>query len=343
MRKMIEMDLELMPYIQTPEQDAKQLYGNACSNDEVTVESWRDIWIDQTRENHKLFGPFKDRNVGSLFGKHQGGSCLVAGAGPSLANNIEDLKNKGDIPLISVLHNFHYMIDNDIKVDYFVNLDAGKDITLEEVSEGGEHDHDYYLEKSKDYTLLAFVGSSPKLLKAWQGEILFFNAPIPDKRITDAIEEIEPLHTFVSNGGNVLGACVYLAKVMGAMNVGYLGADLCFSYTKKFHPWKNKYNEKLGKANRVLDIFGNSVFTWQSYHNFKSWFEYVSLVVPGIWINCTEGGTLGAHHTGNIMSIQQWTLKHFINAYTLNKGIEYQYKNPSNGKDPKDQNLSLLF
>lgn len=345
MRKTIEMDLELMPYVAKPDHPPKHLMKMACANDETTCESWRNIWINQSRENKEKFGPFKDHNVGKLFGINQGKACLVAGAGPSLGNNIEDLKNKGDIPLISVLHNFHYMIDHGIKVDYFVTLDAGENITLEEMSEGGKESHEFYLEKSKDYTLCAFIGTSPKLLEAWQGEILFFNAPIPDRDITVALESIEPLHTFVGNGGNVLGACVYLASVMGSMVIGYIGADFSFSYTKKFHPWDSKYDGKVGAAMRALDIFGNSVLTWNSYWNFKCWFEYIAMQVPKVWINCSEGGTLGAQRDGNMQQILQWPLSHFISAYNLNEPIRYQYENPENGVNPAtgDTRLTLLF
>lgn len=342
MRKTVEMDLEYMPYINAPKQSAKQLFKQAASNDDVTINSWRDQWINQTKKNHETHGPFVDKSLGQLWGKYQGGACIVAGAGPSLANNIKDLKQKGDIPVISVLHNFHYMVDNEIDVDYYVSLDAGN-ITVEEISEGGKHDHEYYLEKSKDATLICFVGTHPELLKSWQGEILFFNCPIPDRSVTEEMNKIEKFDIYVANGGNVLGAATYIAKAMGAMTLGFIGADFSFDYTKKFHAWDSKYDGKVGNAMRVLDVWGNSVLTWGSYYNFKCWFEYVAMQAPGIWCNCSEGGTFGAHHDGNIRHVIQMPLAYFINAYNINKPIEYQYSHPEDGKDPKDGQIKLMF
>jgi hypothetical protein len=340
MRKTIEMDLEYMPYIAAPKQSPKDLFKQAASNDEVTVNSWKDTWISQTEANHLTHGPFRDNSIAELFGKFQGSSVLVAGSGPSLGNNIKQLKDKGDTPLISVLHNFHYMVDNDVDVDYYVSLDAGE-VTIEEISEGGDHDHEYYLEKTRDSTLLCFIGTHPKLLESWRGKVLFFNCPIPDKGITDAFNDVEQFDVYVSNGGNVLGAATYIAKIMGAMTVGFLGADFCFDYTKKFHPWDSKYDGKVGHAMRVTNVWGHSNLTWASYYNFKCWFEYVAMTVPGIWCNCSEGGTLGAHPEGNIQHIKQMPLSYFINAFSLNKDVKYQYENPEDGRE-KGQ-LKLLF
>jgi hypothetical protein len=99
---------------------------------------------------------------------------------------------------------------------------------------------------------------------------------------------------------------------LGASVVAFTGADFCFSYDKKFHGWNSKYDDNLGNVMRVKDIFGNSVYTWKSYHNFKGWFEFVSLTVPGIYYNCSEGGTFGAYTEGNIRSVIQAPLKAFI-------------------------------
>jgi hypothetical protein len=339
----VKMDLEFSQYIPHPPVASKQLHQQACSNDEVTINSWRSQWIEQAQKNHKKYGPFANLNVGSLYGTHEGGSVIVAGAGPSLGVNIDVLAEAShSTPVISVLHNFHYMVDHGVNVDYFVSLDAG-DVTIPEISEGGSHNHEYYLDATKDKTLIAFIGSHPKLLDSWKGNILFMNAPIPDQEVTDAYDALEPFNNFVGNGGNVLGACVYIAKMMGALTVAYVGADFSFSYDKRFHPWPSKYDYKLGNSYRIVDIFGHSVHTWGSYHNFKSWFEYVACEVPGIWINCSEGGCLGAYPQGNIQQIQQMSLSYFKNAYNVHKAVEWQMQNPSGGIDKEKGNHVLLF
>jgi hypothetical protein len=333
MKKSIEMDLEYLNTIDVPPESPKQLHKAAASNDDPTIETWRDIWIKNQAANHKTHGPFADKGIGQKFGEFHLKPCIIAGSGPSLANNIEDLKEKGDIPVISCLHNFHYMVDHGIDVNCFVTLDAGK-ITIEEISEGGQKTHEEYVEATKDYTLCAFVGTDPELIASWKGKILWYNCPIPDQQCKDAYDEVEVFHHFVSNGGNVLGACLYIAKAYcGANPIAYIGADFCFGYTKNFHPWESKYDGKLGNHIRTIDCWGNKVYTWQSYLNFKKWHDSISMRVPGEFINCSEGGTLGVYPEGLIKYIRHKPLNEFIKGYRLYETMRFQAENPTNAME----------
>jgi hypothetical protein len=333
MLKTVKMDLEYLPTIDHAPQSAQQLHNQAASNDDPTIEAWRDIWIKNFKENHRTNGPFCDNPLGEIYGEAHLKSAIVVGSGPSLANNVETLATAGDIPILSCLHNFHYMVDHNVPVNYFVTLDAGE-VTIEEISEGGKHDHEYYLEKTKDFTLLAFVGSSPNLIKSWRGKILWFNCPIPDERTKQAFDETEVFHNYTSNGGNVLGSCVYIAKAyMGASTLCYVGADFAFGYTKNFHPWPSKYDGKLGRVVTTNDCWGNKVYTWQSYANFKGWHESITMRCPGEWINCTEGGTFGVYPNGLIRNIKHKPLKEFLDGCLLYKAMEFQANNPKDANE----------
>ena len=333
MRKNVEMDLEYLNTIDIPPQSPAQLHKQAASNDDPTIESWRDIWIANMKKNHEISGPFAENGIGKIFGKFNLQPAILVGSGPSLANNIEDLKNKGDVPALSCLHNFHYMVDNGIEIDYFVTLDAGK-VTIEEISEGGKEDHEFYVNATKDYTLCAFIGSDPGLIEQWKGKILWFNCPIPDQKCKDEYDATEVFHHYVSNGGNVLGACMYIAKAyLGANPIAFVGADFAFGYKKNFHPWPSKYDGKLGNAVRTIDCWGNKVYTWQSYMNFKSYFDSISMRVPGEWINCSEGGTFGAYPEGLIKSIRHKPLKEFLHGYNLYKAMRFQAEHPTDANE----------
>lgn len=332
MGRKVEIDLEYQNYIEAPPYTGEQLYSNASKNDGVTVNAWRGTWLSQIKTNKKAFKSFKDHGVGKLFDQYSKRPCIIAGAGPSLKHNGHLLKDRGDIPLISCLHNFHFFEDRDVEVDYYVTLDAG-DVTIGEVSEGGEHEPEWYWERTKNKKLIAYIGTNPTLLSKWQGEIYFYNCPVPDEAFKKEIEEIEPFFTYVSTGGNVLGACLYLAKgIMGANPIAFVGADFCFSYDKKFHGWNSKYDANLGHVSRTVDVFGNKVLSWASYLGFKSWFEFVATRVPGIYINCTEGGTFGAYPEGNLMAIKQMALADFFEMYSLNKHIKDQSLEPETAK-----------
>lgn len=337
MTRTAEIVLDYQNVIDGPPKDPQALYQQACSNDGPTVASWRDRWIANIRANHKRFGSFREHGLGALWGKHQYLPCFAVGSGPSLKTNAHELKKNRGIPVVSCLHNFHYLEDLGVKVDYYVSLDAG-DVVLEEVSEGGSRTEDEYWALTKDRTLLAYIGSSPKLFEKWQGKVYLFNCPVPEPTVTAAVAELEPFGTYVSSGGNVLGACMYIAKgIFGCNPVAFLGADFSFSYLNKFHAWDSKYDANLGVCMPLYDVFGVKVKTWRSYANFKSWFDYICVTVPGLWVNCTEGGCLGSYAEGNMMQVRPMDLSRFLEMYHINDNLQVQCA------DPTAMDLKILF
>ncbi len=329
--------LEFQNVIDGPPVTPQVLYQQACSNDGITIQTWKEIWIKNVKENHAKFGSFKDKSIGLLFGKHKHMPAILVGSGPSLRHNANELKNKGDIPSVSCLHNFHFLEDSGTPADYYVTLDAGE-VTIEEVYEGGSKTPDEYWDLTKNRILLAYIGTSPRLLEKWQGEIYFYNSPVPEEDFRKQLAEIEPFHCYVSTGGNVLGACLYIARgYLGCSSVAFIGADFSFSYEKKFHGWNSKYDKALGYVVKDVDVFGNRVLTWQSYKNFKGWFDQMSMTVPGTYFNCTEGGCLGSYPDGNIYQIKQMKLKSFIEMQNMHELLRGQ------ATDPAREDNTILF
>jgi hypothetical protein len=306
----------------------QQLYSQACSADSVTIDHWREKWLTNIRANKKRFGSFKEHSAGKLFRKFEHKPCIIAGSGPSLAENINQLKHRGNIPLVSCLHNFHFMEENQANVDYYVSLDAGE-VVLDEVSEGGKESADSYWAKTKDKKLIAYIGSDPRLFDKWQGEVYLYNAALPSADLMNEINSIEKFGCYVSNGGNVLGACLYIARgFFGCCPIAFIGADFAFSYDKKFHAWNSKYDKELGRVVKLVDVYGNKRLSWQSYVNFKGWFEHLSVSSPQIFINCSEGGCLGAFPEGNIHTIRQMRLSRFLFMYRMHEEIADQMETP---------------
>jgi hypothetical protein len=323
-----EIILDFQNVIETPPIAPQALYGQACSNDGATIDAWKEQWIAQIRANKKTYGTFSDKSVGQLHGSGALKPAIIAGAGPSLAYNADQLKNRGGIPLISCLHNFHFMEDRGIAPDYYVTLDAGE-VTIGEVSEGGSKTEEEYWALTEKRTLLAFIGTHPKLLEKWRGKVLFFNCPVASDDIIAATEEKERFNMFVGTGGNVLGACLYIAKgILGANPIAFVGADFSFGYNRRFHAWESKYDAHLGNVVKMIDVYGNKVLSWQSYANFKSWFDFIAIKVPGLYINCTEGGTFGAYPEGNIAAVKQMELAQFLSMYQMHEHLREQCQNP---------------
>lgn len=332
-----EIACDYSPYIMQLPVAKDSLYKKACTNDDATIKVWSDTWINNIRENKANFGDFKSKSLANLFGIYLHRPVIVAGSGPSLKYNIEELKDTKGIPIVSCLHNFHYFEDNGVVVDFYVSLDAGH-LPIEEVSEGGSKTEEEYWALTKERTLLAYIGTNPELLKKWQGEVYFFNALIPDDEYRKKTDEIEKFNIWVSNGGNVLGACLYISKAFfGSGATIFVGADFSFGYDKKFHSWDSKYDKNMGMCIPVTDVFGNRVATWQSYNNFKAWFDWVCTRVPGVWINATEGGTLGAFPEGNIIDIRQMDLSKVKEMYSMSDKLKDHIL------DPEADNKLLLF
>ena len=342
MGKLVEVMIELQPYIDQAPYTTDVMYKSACGADDTTIKMWNDIWLANIKANHEKYGPFSNQSMGVLWQEHAGKACIVAGSGPSLKLNGPLLKDRPKwMPLIACLHSFHYLEDVEAHPDYYVSLDAGE-VTIPEVTEGGTRDESEYWDRTKDRTLLAYIGSSPKLLEKWQGRILFFNSPVPSEDFRKKCDEIEVFHQWVSTGGNVLGACMYFAKAyLGCQMVGFVGADFSFSNKGKlaFHAWPSKYDEDVGNMVKAVDIYGCPVFTWMSYYNFSMWFCYVSQLLPGWYVNCTEGGIFGSFREGNVRSVTQMDLAQYLKIWTIEQHHEHQAKFPGEHKPGKSDVL----
>ena len=317
-----EIALEFQPYIMNPPIDPNKAHEQACANDQATMDHWEKTWLGNIKANKDRFGSFASMSAGSLWGTGAGKATIIAGSGPSLKYTAPKFKDRPeDMLLVSCLHNFHYLEDLEANVDYYVTLDAGP-ITVEEVTEGGSKSEEEYWELTAGRKLVAFIGTDPQLLERWKGEIYFFNAPIPSEKIMNAINDIEKFQVYIESGGTVFGTCMFFTKgILGSQTIIFTGADFSFSTEPKarFHAWDSKYDTDHGYCIKAVDIFGNAVKTWQSYYNFKLWFDLVAQRVPGFYINASEGGILGAYRDGNISAIKQMWYDDMIDMFTLHK------------------------
>lgn len=315
---------EFQNYIPAPPVRKETLRQQYTQNDEITVNSWWPEWKANKIANWNAYD-IPGNSVMREHAKFGYKPVIIAGAGPSLKRNAKHLLKRGKMGLVSCLHNFGYFHDLGIRPDYYMNLDAG-DITIPEMAQGGKKGEEYYWEASKDYTLVTAIHCNPKLHQRWKGKILWYDTLLNgmNEEIGDKCAGIADFRMYFQTGGNTLGASHYLARaVLGGSPIIFVGADLSFSHEKKFHPFDSPYDQKFSGVVPCHDVFGYKVATWPSYYGFKTWFEHQALGglgnTPGTYINCTEGGILGAYPEGNIMQIPQRRLKEVITEYTLHE------------------------
>lgn len=340
---LIEMNLTLQPVIDRPPMPIENMYETACAADKVTIKSWTNEWTQYPKDNFDRQGKWEHTCL-DILGKEAYKPVIVAGSGPSLVKNYEHLKDRkredgstlhgrGDIKIVSCLHNFNFFEDHDVMGpdDYYVTLDSGE-ICVKEVWEGGKHSKDWYWERTKDRTLVAYVGTSPALIDKWRGKILWFASRPANETVYKATSDFVPYHSWpmFSTGGTVAGAALYLARaVLGAGVIIFIGMDFCFSYTHKFHPWESPYDQKFSGVMPCVDIWGNRVWTWASYWRFKLWFDLMACGGEGavlnnsgnahLVINATEGGLLGAYPEGVIKQIIQMDLTTALHIFNIHK------------------------
>jgi len=348
---LIEMNLRLSPYIDGIPLGKEVAWKNATRNDEVTIKSWDKQWIEQTKLNSTDY----DFTANSAMQEH--GKCalqpvILMGAGPSLERNWKDLIGDGkncfgrrNIKIVTNVHNFPFCEDRGLMTsdDYYMVLDAG-DVCIKEMHEGGAQNPEWYWKHTEGRTLVAYHGTHPDFIRKWRGKILWFTTPCASIELAQEMMKLVDISKVpgFNVGGNVMGAALYFSRaVLGCSIPIFMGMDLCFSYDQKFHPWDCWYNKSFSGVMPWTDIWGNRVWTWQSYFGFKNWFDYMVCGGTGnnaqLWINATEGGIMGAYPEGNLRQIIQIDLKTVLHMFNMSSLLPSMLEKSAGGQ------LNLLF
>ena len=307
------------------------LYKQACVGDKVTIDSWRDVWIKNYKDAKDHFGEFASKSYGNLYGASRQKPCIVIGSGPSLKNAIPALKKNAEsenpVTTISCLHNFGLFEDNGFHADYYLSLDSGG-VVIKDVSESRNNDGGFYWEKTAGHKLIAYVASDPRLWGLWKGDLYLFNSLIPDPKLMQEMKAIEHFSHYMSSGGNAGGACFYTAKaVLCADPILFVGVDMCFDYDNTFHSYKTQY-DTLGNYIQWWDVYGMPRKTWNSYLNFKFWFDDRVMKIPGNYINCSEG-LLGAYREGILRHYKYISLPDALIPYQSNDTLTLEQRDSS--------------
>ncbi|MFV2055950.1 MAG: motility associated factor glycosyltransferase family protein [Thiohalomonadales bacterium] len=197
------------------------------------------IFKQQIEENREYFDI--DADISELFDTKFNATFYVVGAGPTLTDNFDYLKNRwADGILITVDAALKPLLENNIVPDYVLSVDPMRISVYPFL--------DIEPENMKTISLVYFPVVQRDALKNWQGKRYIACSKSPMYEDVRRIYSISPLFA----AGSVLHPAVDLAVKMGAKNIELFGAD--FSYPKaKSH---------VSGALFAQNVDGQSVRSW---------------------------------------------------------------------------------
>jgi hypothetical protein len=172
-------------------------------------------YISQIRQNTDLLK--SDADVTDLFDIKAGATFYVIGAGPTLSDGYEYIKNRSnDIVVIAVDAALKPLFENGIVPDFVLGIDPDRDMMLAYL--------DFFNENMKNTPLVYFPIVHRDVLHHWKGPryAAYSNSPIYEE-----VSLISPKSRLFS-AGTVLHPAIDLAVKMGAKHIELFGAD--FSY-----------------------------------------------------------------------------------------------------------------
>jgi len=228
---------------------------------------WFDKWVVNAFANYSNIN-LNDSIQNHLLKKHDGKNAIVLGAGPSLDDNINKLKNIDRDKTIIFCSNscLKNLVANDIKPDYVVTFDAHHFIS-----------HCFDDIDTVGMEMITHTSIHPNVLEAWKGRKYFFNTMHPK---IEFFETILPMvyRSFPSlpNSACVVNTCVRIALYTGCKKIYLVGVDYGFpnmkyratQYSKESGKWEPVIiteQQTLDKINSKYLYEKNGVKCWEEH------------------------------------------------------------------------------
>ncbi len=212
---------------------------------------------------NKLLNLVDNIQPASLLRNNGEGTALVLGAGPSLDEKIEWIKdNRSRLTIIAVSRIYQLLQQNKIKPDIIVSVDP-QDINYEQ-------GRSMLSEKESIFVHSNYV--SPRLIAQWPGPSLYMDNLYPWEHKDNIEDNIKVADPTVSH------SAIQLAMDMGYEQILLLGIDLCFKESESSHAGS------IDEANK--DIDNTLVQTYQGEMAKTSFFmklgiEYMEDIIKG--------------------------------------------------------------
>jgi hypothetical protein len=240
-------------------------------------------WSKRTRENIPRFK--KKNSIWTQDFKYYGENekaVVIVGASPSLANDVEKLKDLDDNFIIMCANSsLKFLLKNDIKPHYVVCVDT------DDVDIPSHLD----IPNSEKITLLASTVVCGKALDNWKGPIYYLPYYSIEKELRDKVRR--RLGRAVPSGGNSMTSAFYVASIIfGSRTVIFAGNEYCFDKVKNYYADTDAAKqEKLETRFPITDVLGRERWTLPAHYNYATWTQMMcnNLAPKGHFIDTSFG------------------------------------------------------
>ena len=238
-----------------------------------TISKFSEVWLSNELENIAEINNRGVKLLSDLEGKYIGQTALIAGAGPSLADNIEDIKaNRNKIIILAVNKAAGYLIENSITPDFVISLDAkNMDTTL-----GG-------LESRFGMVNCIFDIRTDSHILSKGFKDYYVNFGTSDS-VARKLADYNKFMNFNETGGTASTLAFISAVKMGFSRIVFAGIDLAFkdntAYASGIQVNRISPDEVLAdgiKKNlvQVRSVTGGKVYTRDDYEAFIGHFVHL--------------------------------------------------------------------
>ena len=218
----------------------------------ATLSRFQNLWIKNIFKNKNLF--ISHRGINELKNKLEGKPALVISAGPSLAENLDLIReNQDKFVIITVDSAFQVLSKNNIKSDFVVTVDP-------------QFINYKYFEYNSNFEsiMIAEPSTFPLILSKYKGKILFFSSVFP---YVKWLERYSGEKGEIDMGGSVSTTAFDFAYRFNMEPIIMIGQDLAFiknrthtkgSYVEKY--WALRYSKYNTSLNGVYKYIHNNLF-----------------------------------------------------------------------------------
>ena len=259
---------------------------------------------------------------------------ILVSAGPSLNNNIDELKNAvGKALIVATDTALKPLINHGIRPDAFVTVDPSKPLVL------------FDNEEVWKLPMIIMDTGNAQVVEKHKGK-KFFSITVAGigRNIYDRFEKEPPL---LETGGSVANNAFSFIRDCGCNPIILMGQDLAYTNMKShadgtFRDKMENINTEERKYIEIEDIYGNPTLTTSDFKHYLEWFEeHISYLEDrGVEvIDATEGGA--KIHGATLMTLKDAVARYCTEEFETAKYFE-EASDVFNEKERKEVEDFLL-